>query len=1246
MRGDAWKSVCCLLQMLMCFLICIKVLPAANLIDVQATSPLKLKHGDRLVIVGNTLAERMQYFGNWETLLHSRFPDLELVVRNLGWSADELKIQLRSKGFEDHGHLLTDHKPDVILACFGFNESFKGKQGLPQFEKNLETFIQETTSKSYNGKSPPHLVLVSPIANEQLPDRLGPNVTANNDNLQLYVAAMARIAKQHHVPFVDLFTPTQAAMKSSKSPLTFNGIHLTESGDQFVAGILDQALFGPRPQSAEKVDLDKLRAEVNEKNQQFFYDYRAVNGCYIYGGRKSPYGIINFPVEFKKLRQMVAKRDQRVWSIAQGKPVSETIDDSDTGELPKIETNVNQPIELTSPEESAKHFKLPEGYQIELFASEEQFPDLKKPVQMTFDPQGRLWVATMPSYPHYSPGIAPNDKVLIFEDKNADGQADTCKTFADKLYLPTGLELGHGGLYLAQEPNLLFLKDTDGDDCADTRDLILHGFDSGDSHHAEHTFVWDPGMALYFQEGTFHQSQIETPFGPERCSDAGVFRFDPKTWQFEVFVSYRFANPWGHYFDRWGQDFVADASTGLNYFAAPFSGDTDYPEKHPPMKTFHEKQWRPTSGCELISSRHFPEEVQGDFLVNNNIGFQGTLQYHMREEGSGFAADPVEPLLKSSDPNFRPVDIEFGPDGSLYIVDWYNPLIGHMQHSLRDPNRDTSHGRIWRITHKDRPLIPPAKIAGEPIPQLLDLLKTYEDRTRYRVRIELSARKTDEVMAALEKWIAGLNEQDPEYQHHLLEALWVKQQHHVIDEALLKRLLQSPEPKARAAATRVLCYWRESLPDPLKLLRQQVNDANPRVRLEAVRALSFFDGDQAAQALEIATESKQHSQDYYLEYAFEETKRTLERRLRSDAPATEIVTADPQKSPGAPKTAVNLIDTPITPEEMKRMIADVLEHGDAARGEVVFRRAQLTCFKCHAMEKAGGNVGPDLSAVGLTSPVEFVINSLLNPSLAIKEQYETKQFITDDGLSYQGIVVDRNHQQVKLKDQDGKIVTLRNDSIERERDGKSLMPVGLTKNLKHGEFLDLVRFISELGRPGPFAIPTEPMIHRWRVLKDVPEALASNPPNVNVVGKQLLEIKPEAWSPIYAKVSGALPLADAMEVAFPTASETTKKTEAQPGKTLDPQPMYLYGEVNVSKAGSVELIIDAPPGTVAWLDSTPFVGDAAHKIESALPLGRHKLLLRIPADQFISATATDASVRVTLHKPQGSTAQFEVVGGN
>ena len=230
--------------------------------------------------------------------------------------------------------------------------------------------------------------------------------------------------------------------------------------------------------------------------------------------------------------------------------------------------------------------------------------------------------------------------------------------------------------------------------------------------------------------------------------------------------------------------------------------------------------------------------------------------------------------------NFRPVDLEFGPDGAFYLVDWYNPLVGHMQHSLRDPNRDHVHGRIWRVTHKKRPLVEPAQIVGASIEQLLDTLdiqKTPELRTREKARLELRERDEAQVMAAVDKWVATQTGEDSPTQHNLLEALWVKQQHNVVDVPLLKKLLASKEPKARAAATRVLCYQRDRVPDVLTVLETLVNDEHPRVRLEAIRALSFFDSQAA---LDVAVQSLIHEQDEYLEYVLKETTTTLDDRIK------------------------------------------------------------------------------------------------------------------------------------------------------------------------------------------------------------------------------------------------------------------------------------------------------------------------------------------------------------------------------
>jgi glucose/arabinose dehydrogenase/lysophospholipase L1-like esterase len=842
----------------------------------------ELHKGDRLILIGNTFAERMQYYGHFEALLHAHFADLELVFHNLGYSADEVALRPRQAHFNDHGHTLNDEKPDVVLAAFGFNESFGGPGGLAKFKSNLEHFIKVTTTTNYNGKNPPRLLLLSPIAHEDLKNPHLTDGKKNNQNIKLYADVMAELAAKHKIAYVDLFTPSKQLYEASSQPLTINGVHLSDDGYRQLAPLMAKAIFPLFGNGAgsPRANLSALYAAVQEKNLQFFYDYRAVNGCYIYGGRKAPFGIVNFPAEFAKLRKMIKNRERRVWDIAQGKNVPATIDDSATGEFNNVESNVKRPIHITTPAEEQATLTLPDGYAINLFASEVEFPDLEDPVAMTFDAKGRMWVTTMPSYPMYLPGTKPNDKVLIFEDANDDGKADRCKVFADGLHLPIGIELGDGGVYVSQMPNLMFLKDSNGDDRADSRELIMHGFDTADSHHAMHADTWDPGGALHWQEGTFHYSQVETPYGPRRCNEAGVFRWEPKTWKFDVFVSYGFANPWGHYVDRWGQNFVADASGGANYFGTAFSGQVVYPEKHGHMKEFLKMQWRPTCGCELVYSRHFPDDTQGDYLLNNNIGFQGILRYRVKETGSGFAGTPVEPLLKSSDPNFRPVALQFGPDGALYVVDWFNPLIGHMQHSLRDPNRDHTHGRIWRITYPGRPLLDKPRIAGASTAELLDLLKSYEDRTRYRARRELRERPEHEVLSALGKWTDSLNKSDPEYWRQMVEALWLHQSLDDVDVPLLKQMLTCPEPRARAAATRVLCYWRDRVGDALELARTQVNDNHPRVRLEAVRALSFFDGESAAKAQEIALESLVHPQDDYLEYTLNETTKTLDRRIK------------------------------------------------------------------------------------------------------------------------------------------------------------------------------------------------------------------------------------------------------------------------------------------------------------------------------------------------------------------------------
>ena len=224
---------------------------------------------------------------------------------------------------------------------------------------------------------------------------------------------------------------------------------------------------------------------------------------------------------------MTANRDKVVWATAEGKELKP--DDSNLPPFIPVISNLPGPLPggkhiFLSGEDEIKKMAVHKGMKVNLFASEEQFPELTNPVQMAFDTRGRLWVAAWHNYPHWKPTEAADDKLLIFEDTDGDGRADKCTTFANDLQYPTGFEFWGGGVIVAQGPDILFLKDTNGDDRYDVKQRIIHGMDTADTHHTANSFVLDPGGALYFQEGTFHHSQVETPWGPpRRNANAGVF---------------------------------------------------------------------------------------------------------------------------------------------------------------------------------------------------------------------------------------------------------------------------------------------------------------------------------------------------------------------------------------------------------------------------------------------------------------------------------------------------------------------------------------------------------------------------------------------------------------------------------------------------------------------------------------------------------------------------------------------------
>jgi azurin len=376
-----------------------------------------------------------------------------------------------------------------------------------------------------------------------------------------------------------------------------------------------------------------------------------------------------------------------------------------------------------------------------------------------------------------------------------------------------------------------------------------------------------------------------------RNIDGAIYRFEPRTGKFETYASYNFMNPHGRAFDYWGNDFITDATGNHTYFGAAISGKIDYPKKHPKLKTIWDRPSRPSAGSSIITSTHFPPEYWGNYLNPNVIGFQGIYRLKLVDDGAGIKGERQPDLMSSTDRDFRPIDTSVGPDGAIYVIDWCTPLIGHLQSHLRDSNRDHSHGRIYRLTYEGRPLATPPAIAGQPIPALLKLLERPENQIRNLAKIELGRHDTAKVIAAAKVWLAALDPTTPDYAHHLTEALWLHQWHNVVDEDLLQRVLNSPNADARAAAVRVLGYWRDRLPTALTLLQSKATDENARVRLHAVRAASFFS---ETGATEIALAATKLPIDYYLDYTIGETLRQL-RPLwaKSISEGTAIAGGDP-----------------------------------------------------------------------------------------------------------------------------------------------------------------------------------------------------------------------------------------------------------------------------------------------------------------------------------------------------------------
>jgi len=526
------------------------------------------------------------------------------------------------------------------------------------------------------------------------------------------------------------------------------------------------------------------------------------------------------------------------------------------------------------PASQLENFELLPGYEVNLFASDPMFAN---PVHMHWDSKGRLWVACSWAYPQLKPGETANDKIIILEDTDDDGKADKSTVFADGLYLPTGIELANGGCYVAQSPDIFFLKDTDGDDVADVKELVLTGFGIEDSHHSISAWRRGPGGWLYFQEGIFLHTQVETQHGVVRNFNGGVYQFNPRTQQLQMFCRGTGGNPWGHVFDRWGQSFMVNNPRIMHL--SPWTGNSGEQLQVKPLIST-EKQ----CGGDLATGSHVGDDLRGQ-LLTGRFKSRTVVRYEFIEDGAGYKARVLAPLISSKHPNFRPVDVKVGPDGAIYVADWYNSIINHAQHDFRDPRRDHEHGRIWRITHKDRPLVKKPKLVGISLEEQIEHLKSPEAWTRHQARKELSEQDPDKVLAALEAWVEDLDTDTPDYDHHLVEAMWACQNVERVSETILKRVLAAKDGHARSAGARMIRYWHSKLPDPIGMVAKASGDSFPRARMEAVLSAGYIP---SAEAFVAALNSLDHPGDSVLDQALPQTMKALEIYWRPAMEAEEL----------------------------------------------------------------------------------------------------------------------------------------------------------------------------------------------------------------------------------------------------------------------------------------------------------------------------------------------------------------------
>ena len=520
-----------------------------------------------------------------------------------------------------------------------------------------------------------------------------------------------------------------------------------------------------------------------------------------------------------------------------------------------------RPTEKRSPEEERSGFHLPPGFEIDLVASE---PEIAKPLNMAFGAKGKLWLTQTIEYPYPRiDGKPAGDCVKVLEDTDGNGSFDRVTTFADGLNIPIGILPFEDGAIVFSIPNLIHLRDTDGDGHCDQRDIILGPFDTTrDTHGMVNSLRQGDDGWIYACHGFNNHSVVKGSDGHVVTMTSGnTFRFRPDGSRVELYTSGQ-VNPFGMTVDRWGNRYTADCHskpiTSLVQGACyPSFGRTDDGLGFFPSMMSHLHGSTAISGLCFYDAPQFPAAYRGQ-LFSGNVMTSRINRDQIQQTGATVIAHEVTDFLTSDDPWFRPVDIQLGPDGALYIADFYNRIIGHYEVPLDHPGRDRDSGRIWKIcyTSSDTTLSPAGAAPAGAAPAGVTPAGTVE--SYFEQLIDPNATRRQLALNALTVFdrtyptkIISLAKNRVTHENSLMRigAMWLLHRCDSLSMEALSELIQDPDALVRHHALCALTEVNLELNGDasaklLSLVNARLVDDNPSVVGSAAQALAKH-GDSA-----------------------------------------------------------------------------------------------------------------------------------------------------------------------------------------------------------------------------------------------------------------------------------------------------------------------------------------------------------------------------------------------------------------